>query len=359
VRARIAVVYNEPGPSRYDRANERKAVAGVLEAVEAVRASVVELGYKVSLVPLVPPFKNARQKLASLDAGLVFNLFEGFCGEPETEALVPEELEKLGVPFTGCGAPVLRLALDKVRVKVLLQAAGIPTPDFQLLNPETLATFRLEYPCIVKPRAEDASHGITADSVVGDFASLSRQVRLIADSYGSPALVEKFAGGAEFNATVMGNDDCTVLPVSEIVYSLPPDVPRILNFEAKWEEDSVYFKGTKVVCPAEISVKERENIARMALAAYKLLGCRGYARVDMRRDGADKLNVMEVNPNPDISPSAGAARQAVAAGMNYTQFIDKIIRLGLEKKRNDRRSPSHGRRGQTGADENTAKYARI
>ena len=357
--ASIAVVYNEPNPSRYDRTNEQKAVVGVLEAVDAVCTSITELGYEVVRLPLVPPFRTARQKLASLKVVLVFNLFEGFCGEPETEALVPEALEKLGLPFTGCEASVLRLALDKAKVKVLLQAAGIPTPDFQLLNPETLSTFRLDYPCIVKPRAEDASHGITADSVVRDFASLARQVKVVAESYGSGALVERFIGGSEFNATVMGNDECTVLPVSEIVYSLSPGVPRILSFEAKWEEDSVYFKGTKVVCPAEITPQEREYIAGTAFAAYKLLGCRGYARVDMRMDEAGKLNIMEVNPNPDISPGTGAARQALAAGMNYTQFIDKIVKLALEKKNYDRRNPPHGCRGQAGADENTAAYARV
>jgi len=357
--ARVAVVYNEPNPSRYDRTHEQKAVVGVLEAVEAVRASIAELGHEVVLLPLVPPFETAREKLASLDVSLVFNLFEGFCGQPETEALVPEALNELGLCYTGCEAPVVRLALDKAKVKVLLQAAGIPTADFQLLNPETISTFQLPFPCIVKPRAEDASHGITADSVVKDFPSLARQVKVVAESYGSAALVEKFIGGREFNATVMGNYECTVLPVSEIVYSLSPDVPRILSFEAKWEEDSAYFKGTKVVCPAEISEAERDYVAGTAMAAYILLDCCGYARVDMRFDENGRLNVMEVNPNPDISPGTGAARQALAAGMNYTQFIDKIMKLALEKKNYGRQHPPHGRRRQAGADANTPQYARI
>ncbi len=357
--ARLAVVYNEPNPSRYDRTHEQKAVIGVLEAVEAVRASIVELGYEVVLLPLVPPFKTAREKLASLKVGLVFNLFEGFSGAPETEALVPETLDELDIPYTGCTAEVLRLGLDKVKVKILLQNAGIPTADFQLLNPEALHLFRLNYPCIVKPRADDASNGITVDSVVQDFASLARQVKIIATGYGGSALVEQFISGREFNATVMGNDEFTVLPVSEIVYSLSQGLPHILNFEAKWEEDSLYFKGTKVVCPAEIGPEERDYVAGTALMAYKLLGCSGYGRADMRMDEAGKLNVMEVNPNPDISPGTGAARQALAAGMNYTQFVDKIIKLALEKKNYGRRHPPHGGRGQTGADANTAEYARI
>jgi D-alanine-D-alanine ligase len=357
--ARLAVVYNEPEHSRYDRDHEEKAVFGVLEAVEAVHQSLLEKGHDVTLLPLSPPFKSTRKKLASLKVGLVFNLFEGFCGEPETEALVPEALEELGLPYTGCPGSVLRLALDKARVKVLLQGAGIPTPDFQLLNPATLHTFRLDFPCIIKPRAEDASHGITADSVVGDYTSLERQVNLVAGSYDSGALVEHFIGGREFNATIIGDSKGTVLPVSEILYSLPPGVPRILSFAAKWEPDSVYFQGSRVVCPAEIGTQERENIAGTALAAFKLLGCTGYARVDMRLDEKGHLNVIEVNPNPDISPDAGAARQALAAGMNYTQFIDRIVQLTLEKKDNDSPNPSDDCRGQAGTDANTPEYARI
>jgi D-alanine-D-alanine ligase len=357
--ARLAIVYNEPRASRYDRAREERAVFGVLEAVKAVRQSLLETGHDVVLLPLTPPFSSTRKKLASLEVGLVFNLFEGFCGEPETEALVPEALEELGLPYTGCPGPVLRLALDKAGVKVLLQTAGITTPDFQLLNPETLHSFRLGFPCIVKPRAEDASHGITAGSVVGDYTSLERQIKLVAGSYGSGALVECFIGGREFNATVVGNSGLTALPVSEIIYKLPPELPRILSFAAKWEPESAYFKDTVVTCPAEIGTEERENIADTALAAFRLLGCRGYARVDMRLDEQGRLNVIEVNPNPDISPDSGAARQARAAGMNYTRFIDMIVKMALENKDNDRQNPPHGRRGKNGHNAHTPEHARI
>jgi D-alanine-D-alanine ligase len=359
MRWRVAVVYNEPHPSRYDLASEQKAVVGVIEAVTAVHNSLLELDNEVVLLPLVPPFEEARKKLAGLAVDVVFNLFEGFCGEPQTEALVPEALAELGLPFTGCQADTLRLALDKAKVKVILQSAGIATPDFQLLNPETLHAFRLGYPCIVKPRSEDASHGINADSVVRDFASLQRQVTVVSEAYGGGALIEKFAGGREFNATVMGNDRSVVLPVSEIVYDLPPDTPRILTFAAKWEDDSVYFRGTKVVCPAEVSNEERENIDGTAMVTFRLFGCRGYARVDMRLDETGRLNVIELNPNPDISPGTGAARQAAAAGMNYTQFVERIVNLALEKDKHDHQDTPHVRRGQTGADADTATYTRI
>ena len=240
-----------------------------------------------------------------------------------------------------------------------LKQNGIPTPDFQLISPQTLDTFRLGYPCIVKPRGEDASHGISADSLVQDFASLERQVKAITRTYRSGSLVEQFIGGREFNATVMGNARCEVLPVSEIVYALAPDMPRILTFAAKWEPDSVYFKGTKVICPAEVSDAEREYIASTALKAFKLVVGRGYARMDMRMDEAGKLNIIEVNPNPDISPDTGAARQSAAAGMKYAEFIERIINLALEKEKHGRKNPPHVRRRQTGVDADTAKYARI
>jgi len=331
MRRRVAVIYNEPCHSRYDALGEEKAELGVLEAVAAVNQALLEIGCNVIQVPMVPPLERVKRKLSSLRADLVFNLFEGFSGYPETEAAVSDVLAETGLPFTGCPAAVLRLALDKAKVKAILKTAGIQTPDFQLLNPETLHEFRLGYPCIVKPHAEDASHGLSPESMVNDFAALEKQVRFISNNFSGGALVEKYIDGREFNATVLCNSECTVLPISEIVYSLPPGMPRILTFAAKWEPNSLYFQGTKPICPADIGAEEQERITKIAVAAFKTIGSEGYARVDMRMGREGQLNVIEINPNPDISPGTGAARQAEAAGMSYPQFIRKIMELALEK----------------------------
>jgi D-alanine-D-alanine ligase len=359
MRMRIAIVYNEPQPSHYDAVGEEQSVLGVLEAVEAVHQALLELEFDVTVVPLVPPLEQAERELRNLNTDLVFNLFEGFCGYPETEAVVPEILSEMGIPFTGCPGPVLRLALDKAKTKLILKAVGIKTPDFQLLNPETLNTFQLEYPCIVKPCCEDASNGLSAKSVVRGFSALERQVSMINDCYGGNAIVEKFIPGREFNATVMGNSEFTVLPVSEIVYSLPPRMPKILTFDAKWEDDSLYFEGTKPVCPAEIEAEEEQRIAETITTVYRLLGCQGYARADMRLDREGELNVIEVNPNPDISPGTGAARQAAAAGMTYPQFIGKIVQLALDAKDDENRYSPYVSQRQTRRNKNTAQYTRI
>ena len=356
MRMRIALVYNEPQKSSCGAVGEYNAVEAVLECVEAVQNALLELDFDVTRVPLVPPLEQAEKELRDLDTDLVFNLFEGFCDYPETEAVIPEILSETGVPFTGSPGPALRLALDKAKTKLILKAAGINTPDFQPLNPEILNTFQLDYPCIVKPRCSDASSGLSAESVVHDFSALERQVSRICHSFGGDALVAKFLPGREFNATIMGNSELTVLPVSEIVYSLPPGMPEILTFDAKWEDDSPYFEGTKPVCPAEIEGEEQQRIAETITTVYRLLGCQGYARADMRLDDEGQLNVIEVNPNPDISPGTGAARQAEAAGMTYTQFIGKIVQLALDGKDDENRYPLYVSRRQISHNKNTAQY---
>jgi D-alanine-D-alanine ligase len=355
----IAIVYNEPRPSYYDKNQEAKAVLSILPCVDAVHQALLKLGYNVTVVPLSPPRECLRSTLDALDADLVFNLFEGFPGEPETEALVPEILSGMGKSYTGCPASALRTALDKFGVKKALRATGIPTPDFQLLSPQKMHLFRLKFPCIVKPCHEDASHGITPESVVNDVSSLEQRVKTIYDNYSNQAIVEEFISGREFNITIIGNTRPEVLPVSEIVYTLPPEMPPILTFEAKWEPDSVYYKNTQVVCPAKITAKERESARKTALAAFRLLGCSGYARVDMRMDGESKINVIEINPNPDISPGAGVALQAAAACMNYTQLVERIIKLALDRKTYESKDTPHINFRQNRLITNIKKHARI
>lgn len=201
------------------------------------------------------------------------------------------------------------------------------------MNPQSLAEFHLRFPCIVKPRAEDASHGITPDSVVSNLAALEKQVSAMSRNYGGDTIVEEFIDGRELNVTVLGDRECTVLPPSEIDYSLPPGAPRLLTFDAKWEPGSLYFEGTKVICPAKIDAGLGEQISAVALAVFRLFNCQGYARVDLRLDSKGRLNVIEVNPNPDICPGSGAARQAEAAGMTYTQFVAEIVSLARERKK--------------------------
>lgn len=323
---KVAVVYNTPLPSRYDECGENTAVSGVMDSVAAVKQVLVQSGYPVSLVGLEPGTASPEKAISASRASVVFNLFEGFAGLPETEALVPEICCRLNIPFTGCPAEAIKLGLDKAAAKMIFADHSIPTPGFQELSADTVNRFNLSFPCIVKPAGEDASHSIKPESVVNSFEELSAQIARLARCYGHAVLVESFITGREFNATVLGD---RVLPVSEIVYQLPPCLPRLLTYDAKWLPSSQYFQGSPVECPAKLTPTELDSIARLATECFNITGCRGYARIDIRQDASGVFNVLEINPNPDISPDAGCARQARAGQMSYTELILVILKTAI------------------------------
>jgi D-alanine-D-alanine ligase len=329
VRPKITIIYNAPNPDLYGTAVEKKASLTIVESVEAIYQALTECGYPVVRLPLLPPLELAKDSLRNLETDIVFNLFEGFDGYPETEPAITNFLDEIGLTYTGCTGTALSFGLDKINTKAHLTEMGAETPRYQLLGPKTSSLFYLSYPCIVKPYGEDGSNGISEESVVHDLASLEKQVATISRLFGKRALVEEFIDGREFNATVLGTSPPKALPISEIIYSLPPELPRILTFSAKWDPQSIYFSGTKAVCPAEIDTELQERITQTTLRAFRLLGSRGYARVDFRLDSEEKLKIIELNPNPDISPDAGAALQAKAAGLSYNQFIEQIVQLAL------------------------------
>jgi D-alanine-D-alanine ligase len=330
VRLKVALIYNQPESDRYQAMGESAAELGVLDEVKAVRQALAELHHECLAVPLSPPLSQVRKTLQTLRADVVFNLFEGFDGSPTTEAQVAALLAELKLPFTGCPAEALQLALDKSKTKILLREAGLPTPAFQVLSPATAREFKLEFPCIIKPVADDASHGLSEDSVVYNRQALEKQLQKISRLFGGEALVEEFIDGREFNTTVLGFRRLVIPAISEIVYTLPPDKPRLLTFESKWQEDSLYYKNTRNVCPGAITAQEQARLSRIAKAAFRLTGCKGYARVDLRQNQQGEFLVLEINPNPDITPGAGASLQLAAGGISYAEFIEKTLRIALK-----------------------------
>ncbi len=329
---KVVIVYNAPREGRYHSLGEGKAVTGILDAVAGVGKSLGELGYNVRKLPLSPPVEDAQTRVKKIRAELIFNLFEGFEENPETEATIAFALLQTKIPITGCPASALALSQNKARALSLLGASGVAVPKFQKLNPSSLGLFSIDFPCLVKLSGEHGSHGLSERSVVYDYQSLVEQVSQVWERWGCDALVEEFIDGRELRAAILGNRELMVLPISEIVYSLPEGLPRIVTYEAKWEEDSIYFRGTLPVSPADVSTDELKRINEIALAVYRLIGCRGYARIELRQDKDGVFRVIDINPNPDISPTAGVALQAKAAGMSYTELISKIVQFAEEKE---------------------------
>lgn len=329
--AKVAIVYNHPESSRYADMGEGAAIAGVLEEVDAVEKALGELGYDCFRVPLSPPLNRARDVINSVKADLIFNLFEGFDGQPGTEAEIAEMFPETSIPYTGCPADTIRRCIDKVRVKDILIANGIKTPRYLLVSGKPPPSFDLKFPCIVKTRAEHASHGMSEDSVVHNIRQLEIQTAKVSCLFGGEALVEEYEDGREINALAMGKGKVDVFPISEIIFTLPEGKPRILTYASKWDPENEYYNCSTHQCPAEVEEEVRRTAVDAVLSVFRSCIGSGYARVDFRQDSQGNLKVIDVNPNPDISPAVGAAHQAGVYGLSYNQFIERIISIALEE----------------------------
>ncbi len=316
---KVAVVYNayaEGAVAAAERTSE-EAVTGMAREVFDCLSG---LGLRTALIALENDLTAFTGRVREFAPDVLVNLCEGFNGRPELESAVAGTFELLGYGFTGSGSRTLALCQDKYRTKTLLADAGLPTAPARLADTPDAGT-GLGFPLMVKPNSEDASLGIYGDSVVRDEAGLRDRISRILETYGQPALVEKFLEGREFNVAVFENGKVRALPVSEIDYSaLPEGVPHVLGYEAKWFEDHPLCIQTPAVCPAPLDGPAGEELQALAVKAFKVMGCRDYARIDFRMDGAGRPFILEVNPNPDISGGAGYARALKAAGIAYPDF---------------------------------------
>jgi len=308
---------------------------GVLEERTHVAEALQKNGYKTSLFNMNSDIKRLIQFIEEKEPDLVFNLCESVGDESTHEMYVAGLYELLGVAYTGAGAFSLGTCQNKARTKQVLSFHKIRVPKFTLYktaNEVSEDEFDLKFPVIVKPSLEDASVGIDNASVVDNFAALRKRVRFIFQNFDQPALVEEYIEGRELNVAVIGNRRPIILPISEIDFSgLPDSLPHIVTYAAKWMEGTDEYKGTVGVCPAQIPIEIERQAKDIALQAYRLMGCRDYARVDMRLDKNNTLYVIEVNPNPDISDDAGFARSARAYGFSFDEIINKIVEYALER----------------------------
>lgn len=333
---RLFVIYNRDyGTADYATRGE-EARAGVAKTAAAVEEALRTLpGAEVRSFPIDTP-QTLRELLARKrkrpDA--VFNLCESLRGDPRYEIPVPVILRSFGVPFTGSAPIALRLALDKANAQATLSSKGVTVPEGKLVGSlDALRTLEHPLPAIVKPSREDGSIGIAASSVVHTRAALRRRARYVLTKMHQRAIVERFVDGREFNVSILGDTEPVCLPLAEIDFSGMPDgVPRIVSYRAKWNERTAEYKGTNPVFGLEDEVLAR-RIRRSALAAFRALNLRDYARVDMRVDANGQAFVIDVNPNCDLAPDAGFAKAARAFGLDYTQLIHRLIGFALERGR--------------------------
>ena len=221
-----------------------------------------------------------------------------------------------GFPYTGSPPECLALAQTKhkpngcwlgpaCRRRHLSKCCQTQSP------PESPLRDWLEQgPLFVKPAREDASLGIDQQSVVSDWPELVRQVANLQRRYGS-VLVERYIAGREFNVGIIELPELHVLPLAEIEFVESSELRwPILTYSGKWDAGSAADRATPVRCPAKVDPDLARQMIAAATDAYRLTGCRDYARVDLRVDEQGNIFVLEVNANPDLSPARWSGADA-------------------------------------------------
>lgn len=328
---KILVVFNVANKAGPGIARDVHAVEEIVLVEQVIEKALQEHGHTTLAVPVRDDLWGPL-KAYDPNEWMIFNLCESIRNKTYLEPYIISVFEHLGFRYTGSDRRTLANCLNKARAKEILLAHGLPTAAFQIFTPWSIQR-TLDFPLFVKPVSEDASIGITLDSVVLDDQALRRRVRYIWETYHQPALVEEFIEGREFNVTILGNDSPRVLPLSEINFRrISNPLARIVSYRAKWVPSSPEYLGTPPSCPARVSESIKQRIEDVARRAYQAMGLRDYGRVDIRLRNSTPY-VLEVNPNADLAPDAGIARASRVAGMSYADLADEIVRLAARRYR--------------------------
>jgi D-alanine-D-alanine ligase len=320
----VVILYNEPvlPLDHPEIAAERE----VLETVSFVQGSLASAGFAVSCFGASHDVDQLLTGLRTLQPDVVFNLFEGTGDDGNNEAYVAGLLEWLGIPYTGCPFQALCVARNKPLTKTLFQGAGLPTARHLVVERLPVPESSLAWPVIVKPALQDASVGLDHSSVVADAAHLSERIAILLERYGPPVLVEEYIDGRELNVALIEAPELRVLPVSEVLFvDMPPGCWPIVTYDAKWTPGSRDFQATPTRLPADIPERVATQLAELATRAFRLLGCRDFARVDFRLRASGEPYLLEVNPNPSYHPTAGFADALAAAGITDEEFAARLV----------------------------------
>ena len=258
-------------------------------------------------------FDPATQDLSALTAyDRAFIALHGRYGEDGT---IQGALELMGIPYTGSGVMASALGMDKWRTKLLWTAAGVTTPNYVLMDDSTHAenvVTALGLPLFVKPANEGSSIGVSKVKQAGDVMA----AYALAKQSDPLVIAEQFVGGGEYTVGILGD---TALPIVRIV---PKN--EYYDYEAKYLRDD-----TEYLCPCGLSAEQEKQIQAEALQAFKVLGCKGWGRVDFLMDEAGKHYFLEVNTSPGMTDHSLVPMAAKAAGMDFDALAIRILQQTL------------------------------
>ncbi len=335
---RVAVVYNQVSRDSPDARD-------VLVQAKEVSCALERLGHRVHRLSCGLDLDTMRKQLATSRTDLVFNLVEDLHGWGRLIHLFPYLLDAMGLPYTGSPADAILATTHKTRAKEALLAAELPTPDWfgPLPSRRPLRALRhgMERTWILKSLWEHASLGIGPDSLLttGSAEVLQNELGERRHSLGGQCFAEEYIDGREFNLSLLATDEgARVLAPAEIVFeNFGPEAARIVDYQAKWEEDSFAFQHT----PRSFDFPESDatlldQLKNIALGCWHLFGLGGYARVDFRVDRQGRPYVLEVNANPCLSPDAGFAAALTREKISYEEAVEAIVADALRSHQRPR-----------------------
>jgi D-alanine-D-alanine ligase len=283
-----------------------------------VEDALERLGHEVVAIDVGPELVTA---LREADPEVAFIALHGRGGEDGT---VQELLEVLGIPYTGSRVHACVRCADKMLAKHALRDGGLPTPDWVVLGQIgfhelgvagvlTEIGDRLSFPLVVKPVSQGSSLGV---KFAGSAAELPAAL-IAALSYGPRVLLERYVAGRELAVSLLAGVDGAVqaLPIVEAV----PRDRQFYDFAARYE-----IGRTDFVCPAQLDDELAEHVREIGRAAWEILDCRGFARVDMIL-ASNGPTVLEVNPIPGLTETSLFPQAADAAGIGFDQLVDRVL----------------------------------
>ncbi|WDT93679.1 D-alanine--D-alanine ligase [Thermoleophilum album] len=301
-----------------------------LRSGERVEEALRRLGHEVVGIDVG---RDLVRQLRALQPEIAFVALHGPGGEDGT---AQELLEILGIPYTGSGVLACQRCMDKVLAKHLFVEAGIPTPEFfafsqlafrELGAADALGEIeeRLGFPIVIKPSSQGSALGIkfagSPEDVPGALVS--------AFAYDTKVLIERHVAGRDLAVGIIERDgEPHVLPIVE---AIPLDEP-FFDFEARYE-----IGRTRFVCPADLGNEVAERCAQVALAAYRLLGCRDFARVDLLLAPEGEPTVLEINAIPGLTDTSLLPQAAVAAGIGFDELVATILDNAHQRQDSARR----------------------
>jgi len=299
--------YNELETAELDR---EETVQGVELAIQAAGHSTERIG-------------NYRQLFQALSAGkrwdLVFNFCEGMFGLAR-EALVPAILDAYRIPYTFSDPAVLAVSLQKALTKRVVRDAGVPTPDFHVVeSPADLSAVALRYPLFAKPIAEGTGKGITPNSKITSPTELERVCSELLKTYRQPVLVEEYLPGREFTTGIIGTGPkAEAIGTMEVILLDTADANAYTYLNKEYCDDRVRYE----LATGSVG----EECARVALGAWRALGARDAGRVDLRMDAGGRVSFIEANPLAGLHPiHSDLPIICGLVGVSFHELIRRVI----------------------------------